>query len=166
MLGNGDPEKKAGAGEAIMKNHDVSMLVTIFAAFLIFIGLCWGIVKLIDARKGYTYHYDGVDITVERQSPPASDEDTPEYTSAGTPINRSFDYSGFTVVETPSSDCFSEIAYNSRRHILVVTFRDSGATYAYYDVPASVWSELRDAYSKGGYYNSDIKGHYDCEKLE
>ena len=137
--------------------------ISFFFALILCASLC-------ACNRGYTYHYDGVDITVERRSPPAPEEDEeeeePEYTSAGTHINRDFDYSGFTVVETDDSTCFCEIAYNSRRHILIVTFRDSGATYAYYDVPASVWSELRDAYSKGGYYNSDIKGHYDCEKLE
>ena len=135
--------------------------------FVIVAALC---VSLCACNRGYTYEENGVKITVERKTPPAleddDEEEKTEYTSAGTPINRDFDYSGFLVVDTPESDCFSEIAYNSRRHVLIVTFRDSIASYAYYAVPNSVWDDLRAADSKGGYYNSEIKGYYDCEKLE
>lgn len=85
-------------------------------------------------------------------------------TSKGTPIVASEDYDDIRMISTPDSTCFSSIGYKSGR--LVVTFRDSGASYAYLDVPESVWSELRDADSMGGYYNSEIKGYYDCEKLD
>ena len=67
------------------------------------------------------------------------------------------------MVSTPDSSCFSEIGY--RDGTLVVTFRDSGESYAYYDVPSTVWDALCAADSMGGYYNADIKGQYDCEKL-
>ena len=69
-------------------------------------------------------------------------------------------------IDTPDSTCFSQIAYDSWHNVLGVEFRDSGAQYVYYDVEGYVWDELRDAYSMGGYYNSDIKGNYDCERIE
>jgi len=37
--------------------------------------------------------------------------------------------------------------------------------YAYKDVPDSVWDDLFFASSMGGYYNENIKGQYDCEKI-
>lgn len=49
--------------------------------------------------------------------------------------------------------------------IALVEFRDSGAQYVYYDVENYVWDELKDSYSMGGYYNSDIKGCYNCERI-
>ncbi len=87
-------------------------------------------------------------------------------TSQGTPINEDFDDSNVTMVSTPESTCFSEVGYDEAENTLVVTFRDSGSTYAYYDVSSSVWSEFIAAESKGSYYNKKIKGNYDCEKIE
>lgn len=69
-------------------------------------------------------------------------------------------------IDTPDSTCFSSIAYDSWHDVLGVEFRDSGAQYVYYDVEGWVWDELRDAYSMGGYYNSEIKGNYDCERIQ
>lgn len=68
-------------------------------------------------------------------------------------------------ISTPESTCFSHIAYDSWHNVLGVEFRDSGAQYVYYDVENYVWDELKDSYSMGGYYNSDIKGCYDCERI-
>lgn len=87
------------------------------------------------------------------------------YTSSGTPINREFDIDSVSMESTPNSDCFSAIGYKTFQKILVVTFRDSGASYIYKDVPYSVWSDLKGADSMGGYYNKYIKGKYECEKL-
>lgn len=98
----------------------------------------------------------------DHEVPAKTDEQ--KYTSQGTPINENFDYD-IPMIETPKSTCFSDIGYSSYSKILLVTFRDSGKSYAYYDVPNSVWEELRDAYSKGGYFNSYIKGYYDCELI-
>lgn len=69
-----------------------------------------------------------------------------------------------TWVETPDSTCFSEIGYDANRDLLYVTFRSSGASYVYSEVPNAVWKSLLNAESKGGYYNTEIKGHFPCEK--
>lgn len=87
-------------------------------------------------------------------------------TSRGTRINEDFDIRDVSMMETPDSTCFSEVGYDYGEETLVVTFRDSGSTYAYYDVPESVWDDLCSASSMGGFYNSDIKGQYHCEKIE
>ncbi|MBO7670396.1 MAG: KTSC domain-containing protein [Oscillospiraceae bacterium] len=68
--------------------------------------------------------------------------------------------------DTPDSTCFSSIGYDSSTGTLMVVFRDSGAKYAYGEVPKTVYNELRDAESMGGYYNKNIKGKYDCTKVE
>ncbi len=94
-----------------------------------------------------------------------SSSSQPAKTSAGTPINYEFSLDRVDMIDTPDSTCFSRIGYDSYNEVLVVTFRDSGATYAYYDVPDDVWGTLESARSMGGYYNSDIKGNYYCEKL-
>lgn len=86
-------------------------------------------------------------------------------TSQGTPINENFDEDQVSMQDTPDSTAFSQVGYNVSKNLLVVTFRDSGASYAYYDVPQSVWNNLKSAKSMGGYYNSDVKGQYTCEKL-
>ena len=86
-------------------------------------------------------------------------------TSAGTPISDDPSLYEITQIETPGSTCFSSIGYDSGTGTLVVTFRDSGASYAYDEVPKSVWNALQTSDSMGGYYNKNIKGQYDCTKL-
>lgn len=65
---------------------------------------------------------------------------------------------------TPDSSCFSEIGYDDWTATLYVRFRDSGSLYSYeefYD-----WDSFRHADSLGSYYNSYIKGQYECHRLE
>lgn len=66
--------------------------------------------------------------------------------------------------ETPDSTAISEIGYWWRFHVLYITFRNSGETYEYYDVPPEVWYNIRTADSIGRYFNEYIKGHYEYEK--
>lgn len=67
-------------------------------------------------------------------------------------------------VETSDSTCFSEIGYDEYRGVLYVTFRSSGASYVYSEVPNEVWKSLLNAESKGSYYNKEIKGQFPCKK--
>lgn len=67
------------------------------------------------------------------------------------------------MVSTPDSSCFSSVGYDNGT--LYVTFRDSGSVYSYEDVPSYVYDELWSASSMGSYYNSSIKGYYDCHRL-
>ena len=91
--------------------------------------------------------------------------------AASNPISSSsasstFDPRDVEQTSTPDSSCFSAVGYDSKHQTLVVTFRDSGVSYAYSDVPHSVWSELLDAPSMGSFYNSEIKGQYPSERLD
>lgn len=72
----------------------------------------------------------------------------------------------FDMVSISRSTCLDRAGYNRRDHILYIRFLDSQAEYVYYDVPEEVYESLIDAESIGKYYNSDIKGQYECEKLE
>ena len=89
-------------------------------------------------------------------------------TSAGTPIvdreASDFSISDAMMRNTPNSTCFSKIGYNEDKEILVVTFRSSGYTYLYFGVSKSEWTAFRTSDSLGKYYNSHIKGHYECFK--
>ena len=85
-------------------------------------------------------------------------------TSRGTPIDYDFDIS-VSMIGTPSSSCFKLTGWDSSTETLVVTFRDSGDSYAYDGVPRRVWDSLRAAKSQGGYYNDYIKGQYECTKI-
>lgn len=77
-----------------------------------------------------------------------------------------YDWMDFDWVSTYDSTCFSEIGYDYSANRLAVTFRDSGKTYIYHDVPESVWNDLVSAKSRGGFYNSDIKGQYRSERID
>ena len=63
-----------------------------------------------------------------------------------------------------SSSLATKIGYDSRHEVLAVTFRDSGITYYYYDVPESVWKGISTADSVGSYFNQYIKDSYDYKK--
>ncbi len=78
----------------------------------------------------------------------------------------SYDWRDFHWVSTDESTCFSAIGYDYSAERLAVTFRDSGKTYIYHDVPESVWDDLYSADSRGGFYNSDIKGQYVSERID
>ena len=78
----------------------------------------------------------------------------------------SFEKYGIRMYEIDNSSCFSAIGYDYDDDILQVTFRDSGVSYQYSDVPVSVWNDLKSASSPGKYYNSDIKGNYSCTRMD
>ena len=75
-----------------------------------------------------------------------------------------FDYSPFDVIETQDSTAFKEIGYDAEGSRLFLRFRNSGR-YIYSDVPETVWQTLKDADSKGGYFNQEIRGHYAYERI-
>jgi len=86
------------------------------------------------------------------------------YTSQGVPVVK-IDADSIPWTETKDSDCFSEIAFDDRGEILYVRFRDSGAAYRYLEFSLSDWKELVTQDSLGSWYNSHIKGHYECQKI-
>lgn len=41
----------------------------------------------------------------------------------------------------------------------------NGSIYDYLDVPVEVYREMKDSFSKGKFYNEQIKPHYAFEKI-
>ena len=65
------------------------------------------------------------------------------------------------------SSALQEAGYSWLWQALAVRFLSSPErVYVYQDVPEAVYLELLAADSAGGYYNTFIKGSYECEKLE
>lgn len=59
---------------------------------------------------------------------------------------------GDTDIVNVSSTCLDEVRYNILTKTLEVTFVKSGASYAYYNVPESVYEDLVNAQSVGQEY--------------
>lgn len=63
------------------------------------------------------------------------------------------------------SSVIAQFSYDWKTMRLTVTFV-SGRTYQYFDVPASAVAGLRFATSKGTFFNSRIRDHYDYKELK
>jgi KTSC domain len=61
------------------------------------------------------------------------------------------------------STMIQHISYDETTRELHVTFV-SGAAYTYYQVPKQVYGAFRDAFSKGQYFNANIKNRYDFRR--
>lgn len=83
-------------------------------------------------------------------------EPTSKPTAKPTVQPASVSYS-FAKQKTPGYTCFSEIGYNSWEEVVFVRFRDSGASYIYFDVSQDEWDKFTSASSLGSYYNKNIK---------
>lgn len=106
------------------------------------------------------YWCDTEDKLVQAGFKPCSDCTNP------TPSKIGYELKDVDFIDTPDSTAFKQIGYNTKESDIVVQFKKSGDYYVYYDVPKEVWDALVDADSKGGYYNKEIKGNYECEKLD
>lgn len=60
---------------------------------------------------------------------------------------------------TPDSTSLDRVGYDPARKVLLVVFRDRSA-YRYFGVPGTVFENLREAPSKGAYFNHVIRGAY------
>jgi hypothetical protein len=58
------------------------------------------------------------------------------------------------------SDALSAVNYDERRRRLTATFRETGKTYLYEDVPREVYDALLAADSAGAYFNAYIRDCY------
>ena len=73
---------------------------------------------------------------------------------------------GNSDIVTVASTCLSEVAYNQLSSTLTVTFVESGATYAYYNVAEEDFNSLVNQFgSVGETYNDIIKGSYSYTRL-
>ena len=58
------------------------------------------------------------------------------------------------------SSALARVSYNEATHTLCATFRDSGRTYVYRDVPQDVYENLMAADSLGNYFNACIRDRF------
>lgn len=63
------------------------------------------------------------------------------------------------------SSALRQLSYDGATHTLRATFRDSGRTYLYHDVPQEIYDRLIFADSIGAYFNTNIRDHYPFEEL-
>ncbi|MDF5735055.1 MAG: KTSC domain-containing protein [Nostoc sp.] len=57
------------------------------------------------------------------------------------------------------------VGYDRNEHILQVEFQ-SGAVYQYLGVDKDTWEDLHSSDSIGSFFNQEIKGKYDCDRLD
>lgn len=61
----------------------------------------------------------------------------------------------------PDSTSLNRVGYDPTSRVLLVVFRDRSA-YRYFGVPIDVFENLREAPSKGTYFNHSIRSSYSC----
>jgi hypothetical protein len=62
------------------------------------------------------------------------------------------------------SSMANAIGYDEESQVLQIEFA-SGAIYQYSGVEPETWEELHDTDSIGRYYNAEIKGNYQCDRI-
>jgi len=60
-----------------------------------------------------------------------------------------------------NSKAISAIGYDPQTKIMKITFKGTG-TYDFCGVPQNVFDGLKNAISKGSYYNTHIRDRYQC----
>jgi hypothetical protein len=61
------------------------------------------------------------------------------------------------------SSMIERVAYDDDAQSLCVSFRQTGK-YVYYDVPAAIFEALCKAASVGTFFNTQIKGRFQCRR--
>ncbi|MHC0066629.1 KTSC domain-containing protein [Nostoc sp. UIC 10890] len=57
------------------------------------------------------------------------------------------------------------VGYDRNEQILQVEFQ-SGAVYQYLGIDEDTWEDLHSSNSIGSFFNQEIKGRYDCDRLD
>ena len=68
----------------------------------------------------------------------------------------------FEYLDTLSSSFVRGAWYDASENYMIINL--SSTNYHYCGMPASIWQEFKNANSTGTYYNSNIKGSYDCRE--
>ena len=63
------------------------------------------------------------------------------------------------------SSCVEAVGYDPKTMDLYVRFLESGKTYIYFDVEASVFKDFMQAESKGKYFQKQVREDYAYMKL-
>jgi hypothetical protein len=64
-----------------------------------------------------------------------------------------------------NSSMATAVGYDSEEQVLQVEFYN-GAVYQYSGIEAETWEDLQAADSIGEFFNQEIKGKYECERLD
>ncbi|WP_392532492.1 KTSC domain-containing protein [Nostoc sp. C117] len=64
-----------------------------------------------------------------------------------------------------SSTMAAAVGYHSDEQILQVQFQN-GAIYQYLGVDEDTWEDLHSADSIGSFFNCEIKGRYECDRID
>ena len=63
------------------------------------------------------------------------------------------------------SSALEQVSYDPDAHTLIATFRNSGRTYVYDDVPEEVYDSLLFSDSLGAYFNAHIRDHFPYREI-
>ena len=58
------------------------------------------------------------------------------------------------------SSSLSAVAYDTVHQLLYVKFKEDNTIYLYYDVPVSIYNDLVQATSIGGFYSRNVRDKY------
>jgi hypothetical protein len=61
------------------------------------------------------------------------------------------------------SSVIRSFTYDEASHRLRIVFQ-SGKVYDYLQVPQTVYEQMKDSFSKGTFFNEQVKPFYKCEK--
>jgi hypothetical protein len=64
-----------------------------------------------------------------------------------------------------NSSMATAVGYDSEEQVLQVEFYN-GVVYQYSGIEAETWEDLQTADSIGQFFNQEIKGKYECERLD
>jgi len=62
------------------------------------------------------------------------------------------------------STALKSVSYDEAHHALRATFRDSGRTYVYEEVPQELYDALLFADSIGAFFNAHIRDRFPCHE--
>jgi len=71
----------------------------------------------------------------------------------------------FTGMPYVQSSALEQVSYDAAAHTLCATFRETGRTYIYEEVPQEIYDSLLFADSIGAYFNCHIRDHYPYREL-
>ena len=63
------------------------------------------------------------------------------------------------------SSALEQVSYDEAAHMLCATFRETGRTYVYQDVPQELYDGLIFADSLGRYFNANIRDHFPYREI-
>ena len=63
------------------------------------------------------------------------------------------------------SSALEQVSYDEAAHTLCATFRETGRTYVYQDVPEELYDGLIFADSLGRYFNANIRDHFPYREI-